>query len=433
MSSVLTDHDVAPGPLKRCQITGSKNINLVIDLGHQPLCDTLVTREGLDQPEKTYPLRLYHCPESGLAQLDYAVAGEELYAPSYPYMGGISWPLKVHHKGLADEIMRRVGPRDKKPLVVDIGSNDGTLLSQFQQHHPVRVLGVEPTDVALYAIRENGVQTLQAFFTERVAKDIAAIEGKAAVITTTSVFAHMATLGEVMRGICALLAHDGMFVIETHYLLDVLLKNQFDTIYHEHLRTYSLKSLCALFPQYGLEVFAAERTERYGGDLRAFVGWKGARPVEAGVGELLALEEKHKLHDSATWALFRDRILLQRDLLMEFLYQARGEGKRVAGVSCPGRCSTLLNFYGIGPDLIEYLGELPTSLKLGHYLPGRHIPIVDNRRIAKEQPDVLVLMAWHYADKIVPRLRSEGIRSQLVMPLPEFGIVDERNPLKAAA
>lgn len=419
---LLADHDVAPGPLKRCQITGSENLSLVLDLGHQPPCDTLVDEAGLDQPEATYPLRLFHCPESGLAQLDYAIDGKLIYAPSYPYRGGISWPLIQHHHGLALEIQRRLPPA-ADPLIVDIGSNDGTLLAQFKKIGERRVLGVEPTDVAKIAEAENGVETLQEFFTEKVARDIVSTCGQAHVITTTSVFAHMATLGEVMRGICALLHREGMFVLETHYLLAVLQKNQFDTIYHEHLRTYSLKSLMALFPQYGLEVFDVELTERYGGDLRAFVGWKGVRPVATSVEELLAVEEREGLHRSETWAKWREQVLIQRDRLMTFLHQARGEGKRVAGVSCPGRCSTLLNFYGIGPDLIEYLGELPTSLKLGKYLPGRHIPIVDNRRIREDPPDILVLMAWHYGDQIVARLRKEGVTSQIVTPLPEFAVV----------
>lgn len=419
----LIDHDVAPGPLKRCQITGSTNLDLVLDLGHQPPCDTLVDAAGLDQPETSYPLRLFHCPDSGLAQLDYAVDGRLIYAPSYPYRGGISWPLIQHHRGLAAEILKRLAPA-ADPLIVDIGSNDGTLLAQFKALGEARVLGVEPTDVAKIAEAENKVETLQGFFTEKLAREIVAERGQAAVITTTSVFAHMATLGEVMRGICALLARDGMFVLETHYLLAVLLKNQFDTIYHEHLRTYSLKSLMALFPQYGLEVFDVELTERYGGDLRAYVGWAGVRPVGGNVKTVLDMEENAGLHQPATWVKFRERVLIERGRLMTFLHRARGEGKRVAGVSCPGRCSTLLNFYGIGPDLIEYLGELPTSLKLGKYLPGRHIPIVDNRRIREDPPDILVLMAWHYGEQIVDRLRKEGVPSQIVAPLPEFAIVD---------
>jgi len=417
------EHDVPAGPLKHCQITGSTNLNLVIDLGHQPLCDTLPDAAGLDAPEKTYPLRLMHCPDSGLAQLDYVVDGKEIYAPEYPYRGGISWPLVEHHRGLAADIVQASAPAaGTKLFCVDIGSNDGTLLKAFQDAGH-RVLGVEPTNVAQIAISENGVPTVQSFFDEKTAREIAVEHGPADVITTTSVFAHMATLGEVMRGICALLGRNGMFVIETHYLLAVLEKNQFDTIYHEHLRTYSLKSLLALFPQYGLEVFDAELTDRYGGDLRAFVGWTGVRPVSQNVAHMLAHENEVGLHEPATWVAFRDRVLNERDKFMRFLYAQRQMNQRVAGVSCPGRCSSLLNFYGVGPDLIECLGELSTSLKLGKYLPGRRIPVVDNRRFIENPPDVLVLMAWHYEDKIVPRLRAEGFKGVIAAPLPQFTLI----------
>lgn len=419
---ILTDHDVAPGPLKRCQITGAEDLNLVIDLGHQPLCDTLVTEANLDAPEKFYPLRLYHSPSSGLAQLDYAVDGREVYAPTYPYRAGISWPLHEHHAGLAKEILRRMKAQGvEKPFVVDIGSNDGTLLSKFIAQGNPRVLGVEPTDVGDIAIIENAVPTVKSFFTEKLARELIESRGKADVITTTSVFAHMATLGEVMRGIAALLDRKGMFVIETHYLLNVLKGNQFDTVYHEHLRTYSLKSLCALFPQYGMEVFDVDLTNRYGGDLRVFVGWEGVRPVEASVANQLRVEEVERLHEPATWRQFRDNVLRERDIFMEHLYGWHQQGRYVAGVSCPGRCSTLLNFYGIGPDLISYLGELPNSLKVGKYLPGRHIPIVSNQRFYdKPSPDVLVLMAWHYGDPIRARLRREGYLGIIAAPLPEF-------------
>lgn len=420
----MIDHDVAPGPLKRCQITGSENLNLVIDLGHQPPCDSVLTAEQLDQPEKTYPLRLFHCPESGLAQLDYAVAGVEIYPRTYPYRAGISWPVVEHHKALAGEIIKRLAPVDgyANPFCVDIGSNDGTLLAHLQKLG-ARVLGVEPTDVAVIAREETGVDTVQAFFTESLASQIRADHGPAAVIACTNAFAHMATLGEVMRGICALLASDGILVIEVHSLLAVLQKNQFDTIYHEHLRTYSLKSLMALFPQYGLQIFEVDNPERYGGVLRVYVGWAGERPVSPVVDDMLAFEEKSGVHLPATWAAWRKRVLHQRDKLMEHLYRWHKQGLTVAGVSCPGRCSSLINFYGIGTDLVQYLGELPNSLKLGKFVPGKHQPIVSNEVFAKAKPDILVLMAWHYAQYIVPRLKKEGITAKLVMPLPDFEII----------
>lgn len=418
----MIDQDVKPGRLDRCQITGSSELNLVIDLGHQPPCNSLLTAEMLNQPEKTYPLRLMHCPEFGLAQLDYVVDGSEIYYPDYPYRSGISRPLEVYQRAFADGIVKRFAI-SAGALCVDIGSNDGTLLTGFKRHG-CRALGVEPTNIARIARSENDIETIQQFFTEALAHDIVRDYGRARVITMTNVFAHMASLGEVMRGLVQLLDGDGVFVTESHYLLDVLEKNQFDTVYHEHIRTYSLKSLLRLFSDYGMEVFDVERAERYGGNIRAYVARKGLYPVSAAVGELRELEDRVGLHTQEAWNQFRRRVLDNRDKFMEFMYQARRQGRSLIGNSCPGRASTLLNYYGVTPDLMPYIGELPTSLKLGLYLPGKHIPVVKNTRIVEEQPDYLVLLSWHYMEPIVQRLRSEGVKSRLVTPLPEFKMLD---------
>ena len=410
------DHDVPIGPLTRCQITGSAKLYRIIDLGEQPPCDTLVEHQG--HVEKRYPLALNLCPDSGLAQLSYVVDGREIYYPEYPYRSGISKPLEEYQRAFADGIVRRFDIVSDD-LVVDVGSNDGTLLTGFKRHG-CNALGVEPTNIAEIARKENGIETLQAFFTESLARQITAGEGKARVVTMTNVFAHMAGLGEVMRGLCELLAEDGVFITESHYLLDVLEKNQFDTIYHEHIRTYSLKSLVKLFPQYGLEVFDVARADRYGGNIRAYVGWKGKHPVSIRVKDLLDLEAQVGLDQPYTWRGFAARVEESKRATVGFLKRMKWQGKTVAGVSAPGRCSTLLNYYGIGPNLLPYLGELHNSLKLGKYLPGVQIPIVDNRRIIQEQPHAVLLMAWHYADPIIKRLRSEGYRGEIYAPLPEF-------------
>jgi hypothetical protein len=419
---VIPDHDVAPGPLSRCQITGSSNLELVIDLDCQPLCDSLLTKEQLRQPEKTYPLRLYLCPESGLAQLDYVVEGSVVYHPDYPYRSGITRELEVYQRAFAKGVVEELGV-PKGSLCVDIGSNDGTLLTGFKLQG-MRALGVEPTNIARIAREENGIETLQSFFTEALAREIAKDYGKAKVITATNVFAHMAPLGEVVRGIRALLDDDGVFVTESHYLLDVVEKGQFDTVYHEHIRTYSLKSLVTLFSYYGMDVIAVKRADRYGGNIRAYVARKGSRPVDPSVPALLALEVERGLFDPKTYVGFRARVEKSRDDLMTLAYRAHREGRAFVGNSCPGRCSTLLNYYGMTRDLMPYLAEQPTSLKLGLYLPGKHIPVVNNQRLIDEQPDYVVLLAWHYAQPISEQLRARGLRSRLVVPLPDVEILD---------
>ena len=415
MTRTNVQHDAKPGPLQRCQICGSNHLRLIIDLGHQPPCDALLTVAQLHQPEVTYPLRLMQCEECSLAQLDYVVPAATVYPASYPYKAGISWPVVAAHKAMAAALVERFGPG----LVVDVGCNDGTLLAQFKALG-CPVFGVEPTDIAKVAMG-NGIPTHHAFFSEYLAR-YHFERDKAHLMTFTNVFAHMGDLGEVMRGICVLLAKDGVLVVENHYLMDVLALNQFDTIYHEHVRTYTLKSLVTLFAQYGLEVFDVERVPRYGGNIRVYVGWTGGRPIGERVADLLSLEGDVGLNTAERWAKFRDGVYRARDDLVQCLTVARGDGGTVVGCSAPGRASTLLNFCGIGPDLLPWTGELEGSLKIGKYLPSSHIPVVSNKRIVEEQPDALILLSWHYATEIAARLRNEGVRSKLIVPLPEFGV-----------
>ena len=411
---IIPEHDAKPGPLKYCQISGSDNLNPVIDLGIQPLCDAILSKEQLDQPEKKYPLKLMHCPDSGLAQLSHVVDGGEVYPPSYPYRSGISKPLEEYQRAFADDVVKTYGAG----LTVDIGCNDGTLLTGFRRNG-CQVIGVEPTDIAKIAKKE-GLPVIQEFFTESLAVAMVKDDGHAKFVTMTNVFAHMAPLGEVMRGVCELIGNDGIFITESHYLLDVLEKTQFDTVYHEHIRTYSLKSLCILAAMYGLEVFHVERRERYGGNIRAYIGKRHQHRVMFSVAELLNEEDRKKLHRPQTWVDFAKRVDVQKNAFMESLHKAKKNGLRTAGCSAPGRCATLLNYYGVTPDLLPYLCELHNSLKLDKYLPGCHIPIVNNERLAREQPDIIYLMAWHYQEPIVKRLRAEGITAKLYVPLPEF-------------
>lgn len=416
-----TNHDAANGKLDHCQITGSENLFEIIDLGHQPPCDALLSKEMLDQPETSYPLRLLLCPESGLAQLDYVVDGSIIYPADYPYRSGISEPLRIYQRAFADDIVKRFSLSPKE-LCVDVGSNDGTLLTGFKRNG-MRTLGIEPTNIAAIARKENKIETIQSFFTVALAKDIVKDYGRAKIVTMTNVFAHMAPLGEVMRGLTQLLDKDGVFITESQYLLDVLESNQFEGIYHEHIRTYSLKSLVTLFPCYGMEVFDVQRASRYGGNIRAYAARKGVRQIDPEVGDLLGLEEKVGLYKPETWAKWRQRVSENRNRFMALAYEAKKKGLRFVADSCPGRGAVLVNYYGIDKTLMPYIAQLPESEKAGKYLPGAHIPIVDNKIILEEQPDYIVILAWHYGDYIMDNWRAKGVRSKFVVPLPEFKVI----------
>ena len=416
------DHNIEPGPIATCQVCKSRDLELIIDLGHQPLCDSLLTRAQLDEPETTYPLRLFRCLDCSLAQLDYAVDGSVVYHPGYPYRSGITRELAEHQRAVAADVVREYSiPKDA--LVVDIGSNDGTLLTGFKKLG-MRVLGVEPTDIAKIAREENGIDTLQGFFTENMARQIRKAHGPASAVSATNVFAHMTALGDVMHGVDVLLPPGGVFVTESHYLSKIIALVQYDTIYHEHLRSYSLKSLIRLFEYYGFTVVDAREVNRYAGSIRVYAVKGRDHPVDSSVREMLDRERACGLYEKKTYDTFRDKTKRARDDLLRLALTARDRGESFVANSCPGRGSTLVNYTGLTPDLMPYICEQPTSLKLGMYLPGQHIPIVENSRLIDEQPDYVLLLAWHYVDAISRELRARGLRSKLIVPLPEVHVLD---------
>jgi hypothetical protein len=417
------EHDVQPGKLDRCQITGSKNLFEAIDLGFQPSAGALLSKEDFYKSETHYPLRLMVCPESGLGQLDYVVDQKTLFSDTnYVYRTGISVPLREHLELVAGEVLLKAS-LPPKSLCIDIGSNDGTLLSFFKKHG-MEVLGVEPTNMAKTAWKENGIKTIQAFFTEVIAKKIVKEHGKAKAITFTNVFAHMATLGEVMRGVSRLLDKEGVVMAESQYLLDVFEGNQFDEIYHEHVRIYSLKSLVKLFPYYGMEVFDARRVRTREGSIRVYAGWKGKHPVSPEVKKLLALEEKIGLFKPAAWGQFRKRVGNAREQLLDLAYKAKREGKTFVADSCPTRGVVLMNYYGLDKSLLPYIAQLPGTEKVGKYMAGTHNPIVSNEVLLKDKPDFVLILAWHYADYIIKNWRAKGLKSKFIVPLPNFQIVE---------
>lgn len=409
------DHDLPLGHLTTCQICGSSALAPVLDLGHMPPCDSLLDADALLEAETVYPLRFLRCTECGLAQIDYVVAPEILFHPSYPYISGITPTLVANLQGTAAATVARFGI-EAGSLAIDIGSNDGTLLQGFKSAG-MRVLGVEATNVARIA-EQNGIPTLQAFFDEDVARGVRDEHGPAAAITATNMFAHVQRLGSLLRGVTHLLTEGGVFVTESHYLLDLLETTQYDSIYHEHLKFYSMRPLLRLFEAHGFSVVDVERIPNYGGSIRVYAV-KGQAEARSTVPDLLAEEERFGLYDGAVFDSFARRVAKSKLDLLEFVTAAAARGETVAGIGCPGRASTLLNHCGIDPDLMPYIAEQSTSLKLGLHLPGTHIPVVDEQVLFAEPPAHAVMLSWHYFEPIVAKLRQRGLVANVVLPLPE--------------
>jgi hypothetical protein len=304
-------------------------------------------------------------------------------------------------------------------LIVDIGSNDGNLLINFKDNH--RVLGITPEEIGKIAI-ERGIPTIIDYFNRDVVSKVLAESGAAKIITATNVFAHIENINEIMECILQLLGKDGVFVSESHYLLALIETLQYDTIYHEHLRYYSLHSLKFLLEKHGLEIIHAKRIPTHGGSIRVYAARKGIYPVKDTAAKLLEEESSKVLKKENLWKL-RERTVLSKLQLLSMLKEIKEQGKRVYGISAPSRASTLINYVGLDDGILDYVLEIKGSHKIGKYVPGTLIPVVEESILFEDQPEYALLLSWHIADELIPKLREKGFKGDFIVPLPKPEIV----------
>ena len=310
--------------------------------------------------------------------------------------------------------MFALGPTD---LCVDIGSNDGTLLSNFcNGGHPV--LGIEPTRAANDAKVRN-IRTVVTFFSKETAEDCRAEFGPARIITAANVFAHIADVHAVIDGITALLRHDGAFISENHYLLSLIETLQYDTIYHEHLRYYHLSALKPVLEAHGLEIFHVQRIPTHGGSIRVYSAFQGEQTVRPSVAQALEAEGKAGLLDGSALESFRRRAVQSKLELYGLLAEVKRRGDRIFGIGAPSRAATLINYVGLDDGILDCVVEIASSPKVGRYIPGTRIPVLDERKLFEEQPGYALLLSWHIADELVEGLRRKGFRGRFVAPLPD--------------
>lgn len=405
--------------VERCQVCEFTELEPVLFLGYLPPVNMMppIGRPPGEQP--AYPAQLLHCPRCRLAQLGLIVDPRVLFPPEYPYTSGTTRILRENFADLAAESAALIG-WGERDLVIDIGSNDGTLLSNF--HGRSRVLGVEPTDVGRLA-PPRGIPTLQAFFSRETARQVLVEHGPARLITATNVFAHIDDVHEIVESIVSLLDPEGVFVSESHYLLPLLETLQYDTVYHEHLRYYALTSLRYLLEQHGLEVFHARPIPTHGGSIRVYAARRGQRPVHASVQELLAREEQ-AFGAGGLLQGFARRVVQSKLALLAQLHAIKQQGARVAGIGAPSRASTLVNYVGLDERMVEYVCEVKGSHKIGKYMPGTLIPVVEESRLYEDQPEYALIFSWHIGEEIMRNLSRQGYRGRYLLPLPEVRIVD---------
>lgn len=401
------------GHVKQCQICPAKKLESVLDLGHQPIVQNYLNWQQLHEPEMTYPLHLVRCGACGLLQLNYIVDPRAVFPTNYPYRTGLTNMLIRNFRELADSLEKKYRLK-AKDLIVDIGSNDGTLLQGFKAKG-VRVLGIEPTDAAKDANR-NGIPTFQTYLDKDAVRKTLKKYGSARIVTATNVFAHINNVPELMRNIKNLLADNGVFVSESQYLLDIFEKLEFDTIYHEHLRFYALRPLVKLFRTHGMSLVDAERISAAGGSIRVFA-LKGRRPMSARAKKLMAAEADAGLYQHKTLEAWAKRLREAKHNLVALLITCKKSG-RVVGIGSPARSNTLLGFTHIDGTFLDYAVEKAGSPKIGLYTPGTHIPVVDEDHLYKDQPEYALILSWHIGEELMKIFRKNGYRGKFIMPLP---------------
>jgi len=405
--------------VERCQICDYSPLQQILFLGYLPPVNQMRTIGELPKEQPAYPALWLTCPRCTLVQLGLIVDKEILFPPEYPYTSGTTKILRQNFAELYSEVQTIVplGPED---LVVDIGSNDGTLLSNFKRGGH-RVFGVEPSQVGNLA-NERGIPTTIAFFGPAAAEETRRRHGAAKIVTATNVFAHIEHTHEIVDSILRLLDEKGVFISESHYLLSLVETLQYDTIYHEHLRYYSVGSLQYLLNMHGLEVIHARRIPTHGGSVRVYAARKGQHTVRASVAQIL--QEEAAGLDAERLRNFKSRVVQSKLELYGLLRDIKKQGHRVHGISAPSRASTLIQYVGLDDGILDCVLEISGSLKIGKYMPGTLIPVLEESRLFYDQPEYALLLAWHIADELMPKLRSRGFRGKFIIPLPNPRVVE---------
>lgn len=411
-------HNFKTGPIKKCQICNSYKIQKVMDFGYQPLADDLIHLK--DQSRKTifYPLEVLLCSKCTLLQTGYIVGDKTLYSKNYHYLPGISKAVIDNFKKLSFDL-KKIYNLDKSSVVVDVGCNDGSLLNEFKILGISNLIGIEPTDTYKYAKKKN-IKTINEFFNRKSSLKAIKIYGKADLIVTTNVFAHSNKLGDFIKAAKNLIKKNGIFVIENHYLVDVLKHNQFDTFYHEHLRTYSLKSLIILMKKYNLHLVDAYTSSRYGGNIQAHFSIQ-KKKYNTRILKILLNEKKFQLSSLNTYKKFFGKISKAQKQMDNFL--KINSDKKIVAKSFPARASVILHYFSNLRKSINVIFEQPTSNKINHYAPGTNIEIKSSIAMKKYKPEIIIILAWHMFDAIKNKWKKKGLNKvKYVKPLPNLKV-----------
>jgi len=404
-----------------CRFCGREEIFRFLDLGSMALANSFLTREELGAvTEPICPLDVFFCEECGLVQIGHVVSPDALFK-DYIYFSATSDLVHRHAAYLAQSFHGRFN-LSPTALVVEIASNDGTVLSYFKKSG-INVLGVEPASNIAVVAQEAGITTINDFFNAETAAAVKQKYGVADVILARHVFAHVPDIHGFVQGLTDLLSPHGAIAIEAPYLIDFVEKNEFDTVYHEHYSYLSVRAMSHLFARYGMEVFDVEQVAIHGGSLIYFIGHAGAQAISSNVQMLIDAELAKGLGNKETYIAFAERTARIKDETLTLLRELKTSGKRVAAYGAPAKGNTFLNYCGIGTDLVAYTVD-KSPYKQNLYTPGAHLPVYHPDKLAQDMPDYVLLLAWNFADEILMQQKEYLAKGgKFIQAIPEVRIL----------
>lgn len=404
-----------------CRFCNKPDIFKFLELGTMALANSFLTKAELESAnEPVYDLDVHFCEQCGLVQIGTVVPPDALFK-DYIYFSSTSDLVHRHADYLAKSFQSRFGLTDRSN-VVEIASNDGTVLKYFKKTG-VKTLGVEPASNIAAVARKEGVETVNEFFSDITAAHIRSSHGPADVILGRHVFAHVPEIHSFVKGLKNLLAPGGAIVIEAPYLVDFIDKNEFDTVYHEHYSYLSVRSMSYLFNLYDMELFDVERVPIHGGSILYFIGHRDAHAIAPHVGSLIRMELDKKLDAKETYVSFARRSAGVKADLLALLMKLKGDGKRIAAYGAPAKGNTLLNYCGITTDLVDYTVD-KSPYKQNLYTPGAHLPVYHPEKLAADMPDYVLLLAWNFAEEIMAQQKAYLAKGgKFILPIPEVRIV----------